>query len=577
MRATFGCSTSPRTKEAALAARLARGVFAKPGVYPATVRFANAASTIKPDSSPDVRALSFAVSVPGGVFGADPLRLDFSMNSTPTFAINDAHAFAALMRVLGALGALGHLRALLSLSFTDLKGFFKTAVRGFRQEHGALQPYQRTRYWSNVPFLHGGDEAIKYAATPAPDNPGGAIGKGASVLRDDLLQFVNGDAPQASFDFALQLLEPTRMTQNGRTREPSFWVENASVEWPEGQAPFYTVGRLTLQAKSELPPLECEGWSIDVTEHAFPGHRPIGSINRARWVAEAASRKARLSAAAVPAAGKRSLGSRLAAIRLGSIVKAVTIALGVLAVAAAAAAAVLIVRTNRGDGMLPPETVDRVVYPDQGWGAGVEAAPRQTYYYTAQGAQLKELRYSWFRNLEMPWSRTKISSPEIMRRYGFLVDGVSRANPDGLPVGFSKAFDAERGDARHHVRRVPHRPKIAAPRRSGSTAGRRCIRSPTPGSATSCPRSRRPARHAGQSDQVRPLRRRRAGSRSPRRTLALRAQMLDVAGQFGAVVESTASCRPRRATAAPMRSRGLPTPCSAITSRRATTPSATRR
>src|SRR6516225_6887047 len=43
------------------AARLAQGIYAKPGVYPATVRFANAASTIHPDSKPDLRALSFSV------------------------------------------------------------------------------------------------------------------------------------------------------------------------------------------------------------------------------------------------------------------------------------------------------------------------------------------------------------------------------------------------------------------------------------------------------------------------------------------------------------------------------------
>ena len=59
------------------------------------------------------------------------------------------------MRVQGADGLLGHLRALLSLSFKDLKGFFQTARRGIKQQHGALQPYQQTRYWSNVPFLHG--------------------------------------------------------------------------------------------------------------------------------------------------------------------------------------------------------------------------------------------------------------------------------------------------------------------------------------------------------------------------------------------------------------------------------------
>jgi mono/diheme cytochrome c family protein len=443
VRATFEVfDVAARVNDPALAARLARGLFAKPGVYPAQVRFANAASTIKADSDPDVRALSFAVFVPAGVFGPQPQRLDFSMNNAPTFPINDAHAFAALMRVQGAPGAFGKLRSLLSLPFADLKGFAQTAMRGIRQERQPLRPYQQLRYWSNVPFLHGDGEAIKYSATPAPGNAGGPIGKGASVLRDDLLQHVNEDAAQASFDVGLQLLEPAKMTLNGQTREASFWVENASVEWPEAQAPFHTVGRLTLQAKSELPQLECEAWSIDVSEHALPGHRPLGSINRARWVAESASRKARLSAAVVSAPPRRSLAQRLASISIGSIAKAAAVLLGVLGLAALFGAIVLIVRTNRGDGMLPPETIDRVVYQNQGWGDGVEAAARQTYYYSAQGAQLKELRYSWFRSLEMPWSKTKISSPEIMRRYGFVVDGPSPANPDGLPIGFGKTFDA---------------------------------------------------------------------------------------------------------------------------------------
>lgn len=444
VRATFEVfDVGARLDDPALAARLARGLFARPGVYPATVRFANAASTIRPDSDRDVRALSFAVEVPAGVLGPQAVRLDYSMNNAPTFPINDAHAFAAFMRVQGAEGVLGHLRALLSLSFKDLRGFFQTAARGIRQERTPLRPYQQTRYWSNVPFLHGNDEAIKYSAIPAHDNPGDPIGKGASVLRDDLLQHLdNGTAP-ARFDFALQLLEPSRMTVDGRTREPSFWVENASVEWPETQSPFHVVGRLTLQTGSPLPQADCDGWSIDVTEHALPGHRPIGSINRARWVAEAASRKARLSAAGTRATMRPSFAQRLAAIRLGSIVKAAAIAVAAAGLVTVAAAIVLIVRTNRGDGMLPPEQVERVVYGNQGWGDGMLAPARQTYYYTAQGAQLKELRYSWFRNLEMPWSTTRISSPQIMRRYGFLVDPSSPANPDDLPVGFTRAFDPQ--------------------------------------------------------------------------------------------------------------------------------------
>jgi catalase len=60
----------------ALAARLARGLFAKPGKYPATVRFANAASAVYADSKRDVRALSFAVELPAGVVSPQPARLD---------------------------------------------------------------------------------------------------------------------------------------------------------------------------------------------------------------------------------------------------------------------------------------------------------------------------------------------------------------------------------------------------------------------------------------------------------------------------------------------------------------------
>ncbi len=49
VRATFEVFDLAKTiDDATLARRLARGLFAKPGVYPATARFANAASTFRP-------------------------------------------------------------------------------------------------------------------------------------------------------------------------------------------------------------------------------------------------------------------------------------------------------------------------------------------------------------------------------------------------------------------------------------------------------------------------------------------------------------------------------------------------
>ena len=87
------------------------------------------------------------------------------------------------------------------------------------------------------------------------------------------------------------------MTYWGQRLDPSFWTENASVEWQEAQAPFHTVGRLTLLAKSELSNDGAERSYFDVTGNAVPDSTPVGSINRARQRGEVASRKARMRAA----------------------------------------------------------------------------------------------------------------------------------------------------------------------------------------------------------------------------------------------------------------------------------------
>jgi hypothetical protein len=105
---------------------------------------------------------------------------------------------------------------------------------------------------------------------------------------------VNEDPETSAFDFALQFLDTDRMTFRGKPQKASFWIENASVEWNEAESPFHVVGRLTLAAASHLPAAVCQSTYIDVTTNCTPDRRPLGSINRARWAAECASRKARL-------------------------------------------------------------------------------------------------------------------------------------------------------------------------------------------------------------------------------------------------------------------------------------------
>jgi hypothetical protein len=90
------------------------------------------------------------------------------------------------------------------------------------------------------------------------------------------------------------------------------------------------------------------------------------------------------------------------------------------------------------------EPADRVVYLGQGWGPDLGSPDRQAYYYTAQGVgwAITHMRYSWFVNLERPWGKQRFAEPKHMAAYGFIVDErPTPANPDHLPVGFTKYYD----------------------------------------------------------------------------------------------------------------------------------------
>jgi mono/diheme cytochrome c family protein len=122
------------------------------------------------------------------------------------------------------------------------------------------------------------------------------------------------------------------------------------------------------------------------------------------------------------------------------------LALAALAVVAAIAALWLIHTPARHVPKLPP--IDEYVYLDQGWGAERESPLREAYYYTPQGTSLKNLRYDWLVQLEMPWGTSRFADPAHLRSYGFIVDPEpTRANPDQLPVGFAKRYDPELGEA----------------------------------------------------------------------------------------------------------------------------------
>jgi hypothetical protein len=260
-------AVAPPSAKSDLASQLAKGIFARPAVYPATVRFANADSHMNSDFKADVRSLSVSVDLTCGgarssVFGVD--RQDFSPQNATTLPINDARAFLATMKVLTASSPA---KSLFSLSLRDKITVFRTIPSTELQEHQTLKPYQQLRYWSTVPFCHGSLDVVKQSATPSPSNPSHAM---------------------SSFDFGLQFLDTAKMTYWGERQDADFWIENASVAWQEAQAPFHKV-QLSRDAG--------EAVYFDVTGNAAADSAPIGSINRARRSGEVASRRARTGAA----------------------------------------------------------------------------------------------------------------------------------------------------------------------------------------------------------------------------------------------------------------------------------------
>lgn len=294
-RAQFEVFDVTAGRDPKLAARLASGIFAKPGVYPAVVRFANADPKVNSDFKADVRALSVAVDLSQN--GAAPPstnvgRQDFSLQNTTTLPINDARAFLATMNLLTASNpAVG----MWSLPFKDKLRALRAIALVQAQLHQKIKPYQQLRYGSNVPFRHGPNEVVKYSAAPLPDNPAHPLQRrNPNALQDEVVRHLNEDGKMSGFDFGVQFLDADRMTYWGKRQDASFWTENASIVWKETEAPFHTVARLTLLPKSQLPPDVAAASYFDVTGNATPDSAPVGSINRARHQGEAASRQARM-------------------------------------------------------------------------------------------------------------------------------------------------------------------------------------------------------------------------------------------------------------------------------------------
>ena len=277
-----GCARGRFVVDADVPAELRHGLFAAAAGYDAVVRF----STSEPlpggdDWNPSLKGAALKVrGVSGEHFALDDEAdtQDFVFNNRPAFPLRDIVDYTAAMHVRrdGGLVAAG-------FALTHLY-----AVPGLLIEQNLIGSPLRTSYFSQTPIAVG-DVVAKMALRPCVVRDNGVpTVRSKAHGKDYLSQAVSKHLSSASacFDFLVQS-RPVAAQGDGQRAEQIervFPVENAAVVWPESEAPYVRVARLTLPAQA----IDDSAWtaSCDALHftpwHSVVAHQPLGSLNRGR-------------------------------------------------------------------------------------------------------------------------------------------------------------------------------------------------------------------------------------------------------------------------------------------------------
>lgn len=272
---------------------LAQGLFERDCVYPAVVRFSNAASHAQSDAIPDGRGMAIKVSdVVEGMILADEPRgpaQDFLMINHPVFFARNVKDFLRLERVLAQENdsSIATLHGTLTGGdWNPLRWHWHELITAARIAGQLPSHLASDTYFSMAPIRYGNFVA-KYRVRPAGDRTDSYLRLVQRLLTEaDALRLALEETlrtQEVLFEFQVQL----------RTSEHTMPIEDATVEWPESESRFRTVAHLLLP-RQEIEVLRqsdnFKTLSFNVW-HALEAHRPLGGINRVRRAAYAISSK----------------------------------------------------------------------------------------------------------------------------------------------------------------------------------------------------------------------------------------------------------------------------------------------
>jgi hypothetical protein len=242
--------------------RLAKGLFASPGIYPSWIRFSNSSPKVGKDIKKDFRGAAIKVlQVPGPKIVDDGnASQDFVFVNKSTFQAKNVPMIGRAIRAIT-----GNIFHKLTFALRYLPDLLKS-LGASRRCSNLLDE----TYFSQTAYAFGESDIVKFKLEPVkqfdtllPENPS------PDFLRQQLaLNLSSGDS---FFNLMVQFRE------NPHTMS----VENPSVEW---KSPFHKVATLKVKKQTfDFIERDKEGESMAFSPwHCLEAHRPLGNINQVR-------------------------------------------------------------------------------------------------------------------------------------------------------------------------------------------------------------------------------------------------------------------------------------------------------
>jgi hypothetical protein len=269
-----------------------QGLFANAKTYPLVMRLSTTPGDILDDHVSTPRGMAIKVI---GVEGErlagseNDVTQDFLLVNGPAFSAPDTKHFLRILKLLASTtGKVPELKRGLAAVFRGAETLLEAAGGGIPELKGLgghpLTHILGETYYTQTPQLYG-TYVAKFSVVPVSEKLRALSGKPVDLrgkpngLREDVVAFFVGD--EGVWDVRVQLC----------TSIADMPIEDSSVVWPQDRSPFVSVATMHIPTQN--------AWDAAASEredalafnpwHGIAAHRPLGSINRARRVAYAAS------------------------------------------------------------------------------------------------------------------------------------------------------------------------------------------------------------------------------------------------------------------------------------------------